>query len=153
MQISTAWLREWVDIGDDVPALAHALTMAGMEVEGVTPAAPPVAGVVVGEVLSVEKHPDAEKLHVCRVFDGQQELQIVCGAQNVRAGLKAPLARIGAELPGGFKIKAARLRGVESSGMLCSGKELGLGDDTTGLLELPDAAVTGADIVRGTGAR
>jgi len=148
MQISTSWLAEWVDVGSDVPALAHALTMAGLEIEGITLAAPALGGVVVAEVRHVERHPDAEKLHVCRVFDGEQEWQIVCGAQNVRAGLKVPLARIGAELPGGLKIKAAKLRGVESSGMLCSAKELGLGDDLPGLLELPEAAVVGQDIVR-----
>lgn len=148
MQISTSWLSEWVDVGSDVPALAHALTMAGLEIEGITAAAPTIAGVVVAEVRHVERHPDAEKLSVCRVFDGQQEWQIVCGAQNVRAGLKAPLARIGAELPGGLRIKAAKLRGVESSGMLCSAKELGLGDDVPGLLELPDSSVPGQDIVR-----
>jgi phenylalanyl-tRNA synthetase beta chain len=148
MQISTAWLSEWVDVGNDVSALAHALTMAGLEIEGITPAAPAISGVVVAEVRHVERHPDAEKLHVCRVFDGQQEWQIVCGAQNVRAGLKVPLARIGAELPGGLNIKAAKLRGIESSGMLCSAKELGLGEDLPGLLELPEAAVVGQDIVQ-----
>jgi len=147
MQISTSWLSEWVDTGKDIPALGHALTMAGLEIEGITPAAPPITGVVVAEVRQVERHPDAEKLHVCRVFDGQQEWQIVCGAQNVRAGLKAPLARIGAQLPGGLAIKAAKLRGIESSGMLCSAKELGLGDDIPGLLELPAEAVAGQDIV------
>ncbi|MEQ1580672.1 MAG: phenylalanine--tRNA ligase subunit beta [Steroidobacteraceae bacterium] len=148
MQISTSWLAEWVDFGNDVPALGHALTMAGLEIEGITPAAPAISGVVVAEVRHVQRHPDAEKLNVCRVFDGEQEWQIVCGAANVRAGLKAPLARIGAELPGGLKIKAAKLRGIESSGMLCSAKELGLGEDVPGLLELPDSAVPGQDIVR-----
>ncbi len=148
MQISTSWLNEWADVGEDIPTLAHALTMAGLEIEGMTPAAPAMSGVVVGEVRAVEKHPDAEKLHVCRVFDGHEELQIVCGATNVRAGLKAPLAKVGAELPGGLKIKAAKLRGVESFGMLCSAKELGLGEDVPGLLELADSAVVGQDIVR-----
>jgi len=148
MQISTSWLSEWVDVGSDVPALGHALTMAGLEIEGITPAAPAISGVVVAEVRHVERHPDAEKLNVCRVFDGEQEWQIVCGAPNVRAGMKAPLARIGAELPGGLKIKAAKLRGVESSGMLCSAKELGLGEDVPGLLELPEASAPGQDIVR-----
>ncbi len=148
MQISTSWLEEWVDAGEDVPALGHQLTMAGLEIEGITAAALPVSGVVVGEVLSVAKHPDAEKLHVCRVFDGREELQIVCGATNVRVGLKAPLARVGAELPGGLRIKAAKLRGIDSFGMLCSAKELGLGEDLPGLLELEATASVGEDIVK-----
>ena len=145
MKISLNWLGEWVDVGSDVPALAHALTMAGLEVEGIEPAAPALSGVVVGEVLSVEKHPNAEKLSICRVAGGPSELQIVCGAANVRAGLKAPLALIGAKLPSGLEIKAAKLRGVESSGMLCSAKELGLEDGSNGLLELPAELRTGED--------
>ena len=96
MKISLNWLRDWVDTGTDVPALAH---------------------VVVGEVKSVTKHPDAEKLNVCRVWNGREELQIVCGAPNVRVGMKAPLATIGAKLPNGTEIKRAKLRGVESFGM------------------------------------
>src|SRR5262245_55425199 len=109
MKISLHWLREWVDTGEDVPALAHALTMAGLEIEGIQRAGPPLAGVVVGEVKSVTKHPDAEKLNVCRVWTGREELQIVCGAPNVRIGMKAPLAMIGAKLPNGAEIKAAKL--------------------------------------------
>ena len=126
MKISLHWLREWVDTGDDVPALAHALTMAGIEIEGMHKVAPPLSGIVVGEVLAADKHPDADKLRVCRVSSGTAELQIVCGAPNVRVGMKAPLALIGARLPSGVEIKAAKLRGVDSSGMLCSAKELGL---------------------------
>jgi phenylalanyl-tRNA synthetase beta chain len=137
MKISLHWLREWVETGDDVPALSHALTMAGLEIEGVHRAGPDLKGVVVGEVLSVQKHPDAEKLNVCRVASGREELQIVCGAPNVRAGMKAPLALIGAKLPGGMEIKKAKLRGVESSGMLCSARELALSEDTAGLMDLP----------------
>jgi phenylalanyl-tRNA synthetase beta chain len=147
MKVSLQWLREWVNTGDDVPALSHALTMAGIEIEGVEQAAPALMGIVVGEVLAVENHPDAEKLRVCRVASGSEELQIVCGAPNVRLGLKAPLALIGAKLPNGMEIKKAKLRGVESAGMLCSAKELGLNDDTAGLFELSADFVTGQNLV------
>lgn len=137
MKISVQWLREWVDTGDDIPALSHALTMAGLEIEGNQPAAPATSGVIVAEIQSFERHPDAEKLNVCRVNTGNEVVQIVCGAPNVRIGMKAPLAQIGATLPGGIEIKKAKLRGVESSGMLCSAKELGLSEDASGLLDLP----------------
>ncbi|HKE96808.1 MAG TPA: phenylalanine--tRNA ligase subunit beta, partial [Povalibacter sp.] len=146
MKISLHWLRDWVETGDDVPALAHALTMAGLEIEGVERAGPELPGVVVGEVLSVTKHPDAEKLNVCRVSNGREELQIVCGAPNVRVGMKAPLALIGAKLPNGIEIRKAKLRGVESSGMLCSARELGLDEDASGLLDLPSSLTTGQDL-------
>jgi len=146
MRISLEWLRDWVDPGTDVPALAHTLTMAGLEIEGIERAAPPFSGVVVSEVLSVTKHPDAEKLSVCRVNSGTEELQIVCGASNVRAGIKVPLAIVGATLPDGLEIKKAKLRGVESFGMLCSAKELKLADDSSGLLELPANLRTGQDL-------
>ena len=151
MKISLQWLRDWVDTGDDVPALSHALTMAGLEIEGVHRAGPDLKGVVVGEVLSVQKHPDAEKLNVCRVSNGHEELQIVCGAPNVRAGMKAPLALIGAKLPGGIEIKKAKLRGVESSGMLCSARELTLSEESSGLMDLPAELRTGEDITRALG--
>jgi phenylalanyl-tRNA synthetase beta chain len=151
MKISLHWLREWVETGDDVPALSHALTMAGLEIEGVHRAAPDLKGVVVGEVLSVQKHPDAEKLNVCRVASGREELQIVCGAPNVRAGMKAPLALIGAKLPGGMEIKKAKLRGVESSGMLCSARELALSEDTAGLMDLPQDLRVGDDLSHALG--
>jgi phenylalanyl-tRNA synthetase beta chain len=147
MKVSLHWLREWVDTGSDVPALAHALTMAGLEIEGQHRVAPPLSGIVVGEVLSFEKHPDADKLRVCRVASGTEELQIVCGAPNVRVGMKAPLALVGAKLPNGTEIKQAKLRGVDSAGMLCSAKELGLNEDTAGLFELPADFVTGQDLV------
>src|SRR5690242_919770 len=120
MKISLQWLSEWVEVGTNVSALSHALTMAGLEIEGQSTAAPPMSGIVVAEVISTAKHPDAEKLSVCRVNDGKQEVQIVCGASNVRAGIKVPLATVGAQLPGGMQIKNAKLRGVESFGMLCS---------------------------------
>jgi phenylalanyl-tRNA synthetase beta chain len=151
MKISLHWLREWVETGDDVPALSHALTMAGLEIEGVHRAAPDLKGVVVGEVLSVQRHPDAEKLNVCRVASGREELQIVCGAPNVRAGMKAPLALIGAKLPGGMEIKKAKLRGVESSGMLCSARELALSEDTAGLMDLAQDLRVGDELSRALG--
>ena len=146
MKVSLQWLSDWVDIGDDVAALAHALTMAGLEIEGMERAGPALEGVVVGEVKSVAKHPDAEKLNVCRVWDGREELQIVCGASNVRAGMKAPLARIGAKLPNGTEIKKAKLRGVESFGMLCSARELALSEDTAGLMDLAAGFAAGESL-------
>lgn len=147
MKISLNWLAEWVDVGSDVAALSHALTMAGLEIESQSRAAPEMSGIVVAEVLATAKHPDAEKLSVCRVFDGQQEIQIVCGASNVRAGIKVPLATVGAKLPGGMQIKQAKLRGVESFGMLCSAKELGLAEESDGLLELPLELHVGQDSI------
>lgn len=146
MKISLNWLREWVDTGQDVAGLSHQLTMAGLEIEGIERSGAALSGVVVGEVLSVDKHPDAEKLSLCRVNSGAETLQIVCGAPNVRAGMKVPLATIGAKLPSGMEIKRAKLRGVESFGMLCSAKEIGLEDEQAGLLELPASAVTGTSI-------
>ncbi|MGO4703301.1 phenylalanine--tRNA ligase subunit beta [Dyella sp. 2RAB6] len=144
MKFSENWLRELVEIKADRAALAHALTMAGLEVEELTPLGEQLAGVVVAEIVGAEKHPEADRLQVCRVDAGQGEpLQIVCGAPNARVGIKVPLAMVGAELPGGIQIKAAKLRGVESSGMLCSAKELGIDADASGLLELPADAPVG----------
>jgi len=137
MKVNLEWLSEWVDLNPDVVALGDALTMAGFEVEGRAQAAPPFSDVVVGEVKECGRHPDAERLSVCQVTDGTETFTIVCGASNVRAGLKTPLARVGASLPGGVTIKRAKLRGVESAGMLCSARELGLGDEAEGILELP----------------
>lgn len=151
MKISLNWLRDWVETGTDVPALAHALTMTGLEIEGIHPAGPQLSGIVVGEVKSVTKHPDAEKLNVCSVFTGREELQIVCGAPNVRVGMKAPLATIGAKLPNGTEIKRAKLRGVESFGMLCSARELGLSEESSGLLDLPAELQVGQELVAALG--
>jgi phenylalanyl-tRNA synthetase beta chain len=123
------------------------LTMSGAEVEDVTPAAPPFSGVVVAEVKAVEKHPNADKLSVCQVDAGTGGvLNIVCGAPNVRAGMKVPCATIGAVLPGNFEIKQAKMRGVESHGMLCSARELGLSEDHGGLLELPATLAAGTPL-------
>jgi len=143
MKFSENWLRELVEIKADRAALAHALTMAGLEVEELTVLGEGLAGVVVAEIVAAEKHPEADRLQVCTVNAGQAGLlQIVCGAPNARVGIKVPLAMVGASLPGGMSIKAAKLRGVESFGMLCSAKELGIDADASGLLELPlDAPV------------
>jgi phenylalanyl-tRNA synthetase beta chain len=142
MKFSESWLRSLVDIAADRDALVHRLTMSGLEVEGVEPVAAALDGVVVAEIVGCEKHPNADKLRVCQVAAGDATLQIVCGAPNARVGLKAPLARIGAKLPNGIEIRQAALRGVESNGMLCSAKELGIDADASGLMELaPDAPV------------
>ena len=131
MRFSEKWLREWVNPAVSTDELAAQLTMAGLEVDAVEPAAAEFSGVVIAQVKSVEKHPDADKLRVCQVDGGTGELlQIVCGAANVREGLKVPLATIGAVLPGDFKIKKSKLRGVESFGMLCSEKELGMAESS-----------------------
>lgn len=146
MKISEQWLRAWVNPDISTEEMCDQLTMAGLEIDGVEPAAAAFNNVVVARVESIEKHPDADKLNVCQVNDGSETLQIVCGAANVREGLVIPLAKIGAVLPGDFKIKPARLRGVESSGMLCSEKELGLAEQADGLMELPEGAPVGRDI-------
>ncbi len=146
MKFSEAWLREWVDPAANTDALIELLTMAGLEVDSVEPVAAEFAGVVVGEVLAVEPHPDAKKLNCCQVNAGTGEtLRIVCGASNVCVGMKAPTALVGAKLPG-LTIKKAKLRGVESFGMLCSAAELGLAESSEGLLALPPDAPLGADI-------
>jgi phenylalanyl-tRNA synthetase beta chain len=147
MKFSERWLREWVDPPVDTAAIVNQLTMAGLEVDGTAPAAPQFSQVVVGRIESVEPHPAADKLTVCRVDIGADEpLEIVCGAPNARAGLRAPVALVGGELPGGLKVRRARLRGVESAGMLCSERELGLGEGHEGLWELPADAPTGAHL-------
>lgn len=147
MQFPESWLRALVDPDLDAQALADTLTMAGLEVEDAQSAAPAFSGVVVARIDQVEPHPNADKLRICRVDDGSgQLLQIVCGAPNAAAGMKIPLARVGARLPGGLAIGMAKMRGVESSGMLCSARELGLSEDHGGLLALPESAVIGQDI-------
>lgn len=147
MRISEHWLREWVDFPGSTEELAHRLTMAGLEVDAVEPAAPAFDGVVVGEILACEPHPEAERLQLCRVDDGSGEpLPVVCGAPDARPGLKAPLARVGASLPGGQAVRAASLRGVASAGMLCSARELGLAEDAAGLMALPGDAPVGTDL-------
>lgn len=147
MQFSEQWLRQWVNPPIDTDALATRLTMAGLEVDAITPVAGTFSGVLVGEVRAVAAHPNADKLHVCEVDTGADApLSIVCGAANVRVGLHVPVAVVGALLPGGMKIRTAKLRGVASSGMLCSACELGLAEHSEGLLELPPEAPVGSDI-------
>lgn len=144
MRFSERWLRACVDTDLDSDALAHALTMAGLEVEERAPAAPEFNGVVVARVLEVSRHPDADKLSVCSVDIGQAApVQIVCGAPNVAAGMTVPCAVPGAMLPGGFKIGVAKMRGVRSEGMLCSSRELGLSEDHSGLMPLSGSLVPG----------
>lgn len=147
MKISERWLREWVDPPVDTAGIVAQLTMAGLEVDGTTSAAPMFSSVVIGQVETVLPHPDADKLRVCRVTVGAAEsLEIVCGAPNVYAGMRAPVALVGGELPGGLKIKRAKLRGVSSVGMLCSERELGLGEGHEGLWDLPADAPVGVDL-------
>ena len=147
MQVSEAWLRELINPPVNTAELAEQLTMAGLEVDALQPVAASFSGVVVGEVISTEQHPNADKLKICQVNVGQsQPLQIVCGASNVRPGLKIPAALIGAVLPGDFKIKESKLRGELSFGMLCSEKELGIAASSDGLMELADDAPVGCDI-------
>jgi phenylalanyl-tRNA synthetase beta chain len=150
MKFSESWLRSFVDPEVKGGDFTHLLTMAGLEVEEEESVAPAFDGVVVAEVLKVERHPDADRLNVCLVAtgDGQEARRIVCGAPNVAAGLKVPCALPGARLPGDFRIKVAKVRGIESSGMLCSAKELGISEDASGLLALPADAPVGEDIRR-----
>jgi phenylalanyl-tRNA synthetase beta chain len=147
MQFNVEWLKRWVAVDLDAPALAERLTAAGLEVDGVRGVAGEFSDVVVAEIQSCAPHPDADKLTLCTVDDGgEAPLQVVCGAPNARAGIRVPLARVGARLGPDFRIKKAKLRGVESNGMLCSARELGLSDDHSGLLELPGDAPVGQDL-------
>ncbi len=152
MKVSEQWLREWVNPEGDTDALAAQLTMAGLEVDGIAPAAAPLEGVVIGKVLEKAQHPNADRLSVCKVDVGAAEpLQIVCGAANVYAGGTFPVATVGTTLPGDFKIKRSKLRGEESQGMLCSGVELGITDDADGLLELDGGLQPGVSVTAALG--
>ncbi|MCO7187924.1 MULTISPECIES: phenylalanine--tRNA ligase subunit beta [unclassified Pseudoalteromonas] len=147
MKFSEKWLREWVNPAIDTEALSEQLSMAGLEVDGVDPVAGDFDGVVIGEVVECGQHPDADKLRVTKVNVGEDELlDIVCGAANCRAGLKVAVAKVGAVLPGGFKIKKAKLRGQPSHGMLCAFEELGMAESSDGILELPADAQIGQNI-------
>jgi len=147
MKIPYSWLAEWVKVPWPAQELGQRLTMAGIEMESLEPAAPAFTGVLVAEIVSCERHPQADKLSLCKVATGRGEpLQIVCGASNARQGLKSALAVVGATLPGDVAIRAAKLRGVESQGMLCSPKELGLSEAAEGILELPAGAPVGQDL-------
>src|SRR5262245_49861063 len=146
MQFAESWLRTMVDPKLTTDELAHLLTMSGLEVELVEPVAPPFTKVVVGEVMEVKKHPNADKLTVSKVDTGQgAPLAIVCGAPNVAAAMKVPCALVGAELPAGA-VKKTAVRGVESNGMVCSERELGLSEDHSGVLALPADAPVGRDL-------
>ena len=147
MLFSESWLRSYIDPAMDTDALCEAMTMAGLEVEEVAPVAPAFSGIVVARVLTCVDHENSDHLHVCTVDVGEAEpVQIVCGAPNVRAGVLVPCAKIGAVLPGDFKIKKAKMRGVESFGMLCSARELGITEDHSGLWILPEGLTVGEDI-------
>ncbi|HTU64318.1 MAG TPA: phenylalanine--tRNA ligase subunit beta [Steroidobacteraceae bacterium] len=147
MRVPLTWLADLVDVQWSAKELGSRLTMSGFELEAIETAAPPFSGVVVAEIVEAVRHPQAEKLQVCKVRgSGGELLQIVCGAANARAGLKTALATVGAKLPGGKDITAAKLRGVESAGMLCSAKELGLADSSDGILEFPSNAPVGLDL-------
>jgi len=147
MKFSEQWLRLWVNPKIDTNKLAEQLTMAGLEVDSIAPVALPFTNVVVGKVLTVKPHPNAERLRICEVNVGaKQNLTIVCGAKNVCADLKVAVALLGAMLPGDLKIKKAKLRGIESCGMICSVQELGLGKSSDGIMELPSDAPLGKDL-------
>lgn len=147
MRVNEQWLREWVSPEVDAEKIAQQLTMAGLEVDSVEPVAGMFNKVVIGEVQSTKPHPQADRLTLCQVDVGETELlDIVCGASNVRPGLKVAVALVGAKLPGGLKIKKSKLRGEPSHGMLCSEVELGLADNAEGIMELPEEATVGLSI-------
>jgi len=144
MKIAESWLREWVNPDLETEALAERLTMAGHEVDGISYEGAGLDGVIVAEVIDVEKHPDADRLSVCKVSDGSgSPIEVVCGAPNVVKGMKSPLATPGLKLPNGVKLRKSKIRGVVSNGMLCSAIELGLGDESDGIISLPDDATVG----------
>ncbi len=148
MKIAESWLREWVNPELDTEALGHQLTMLGHEVDGLETEGAGLEDVVIAEVTAVSKHPDADKLSLCKVDDGSGELiDVVCGAPNVVQGMKTPFARPGVTLPNGMKLRQAKIRGVVSNGMLCSAVELGLGDESDGIMSLPSDAATGSSLV------
>ncbi|OGT93518.1 MAG: phenylalanine--tRNA ligase subunit beta, partial [Gammaproteobacteria bacterium RIFOXYB2_FULL_38_6] len=146
MQISTTWLKNWIDLKLNANELAQKLSLSGLEAASIEKAAGDFEKVVVGQIVECSQHPDADKLKICRVDVGEKEnLQIICGAPNARQGIKVAVALMDAVLPGNFKIKKAKLRGVESFGMMCSTRELGLSDDHAGIIELESDAPVGKD--------
>lgn len=149
MKLSEQWLREFVNPRATAGEIAERLTLAGIEISSVTDALPPIDKVVVGEVLKVARHPQADKLSICDVrVNVRKQLQIVCGAPNVHAGMKTAVALPGARLPDGTEIHVSRLRGMESQGMLCSARELGIADDHSGLVELPVDSTVGKPLIQ-----
>ncbi len=152
MKVTVNWLKTYTDFAYSLSELADRLAMLGIEVESIKQLGAELTGVVVGKVTTIRPHPDADKLVLCQVdVDDESELQIVCGAPNVREGMLAPVATVGTELPNGLKIKRAKLRGAESNGMLCSEKELGLSDDAAGLMELPTEMPIGTPLAKALG--
>jgi phenylalanyl-tRNA synthetase beta chain len=152
MKFAESWLREWVDPALDAKGIGERLTMAGHELDGLAITGEGLDGVVVAEILEAAPHPDADRLQVCKVSTGNGEpVQIVCGAPNARAGLKSPLASPGTTLPNGIKLRKAKIRGVESMGMLCSAIELGLGEESDGIIELAEDAVVGEALTKALG--
>jgi phenylalanyl-tRNA synthetase beta chain len=148
MKIAESWLREWVNPEFDTEALGHQMTMLGHEVDGIEYAGTGIDDVVIAEVVEVAKHPDADRLSICQVSDGGRDIvDVVCGAPNVRKGMKSPLAKPGTKLPNGLKLRKSKIRGVVSNGMLCSAVELGLGDESDGIIALPDDAPVGSLLV------
>ena len=147
MKFSESWLRSFINPDLSTEALSSLLTMSGLEIEELEKAAPEFTGVVVAKIIAIQKHPDADRLNVCQVDIGNNEvLTIVCGAPNVAVGLRVPCAKVGAKLPGGLLIKQAKMRGIDSSGMLCSSKELGINDESSGLMVLPEDAAIGENV-------
>ena len=146
MRVNVQWLRDWVDVEMDPQTLAEELTTAGLEVDAVLPVAGPLDGVVVGRIVELAAHPEADRLSLCVVDDGQARHEVVCGAPNAAAGLIVPYARVGARLPDGRLIEAAEFRGATSNGMLCSARELGISDDASGLLVLDAQAPPGTPL-------
>lgn len=146
MKVPISWLKSYVDFEDTVQGLADRLTFSGIEVEGIETVGGALEGIVVGEVRAVNRHPNADRLTVCRVFDGVTEAQVVCGAPNVSVGAKIPFAPIGVTLPGGMKMKRAKIRGEESFGMLCAEDELGLSKDHSGVMILDDQWAPGTPL-------
>jgi phenylalanyl-tRNA synthetase beta chain len=146
MLVSLRWLQDYIDIDASPDELAKLLTMAGLEVDSVEETSPGFSGVVVSKVLSVKPHPNSDKLSLCQVTTGEETFPIVCGAPNVSEGIFSPLAKVGAEIPGGYIIKRSKLRGEPSEGMLCSEEELGIGDDASGIMILPDTLSLGEDL-------
>ena len=148
MKIAESWLREWVNPDLDTEALGHQLTMLGHEVDGIEYEGAGIADIVIAEVAEVSKHPDADKLSLCKVNDGSGKLvDVVCGAPNVVEGMKTPFAKPGVTLPNGMQLRKAKIRGIVSNGMLCSAVELGLGDESDGIMSLPQDAEVGSSLV------
>jgi phenylalanyl-tRNA synthetase beta chain len=145
MRVPLSWLKEYIDLPDDAQKLAHDLTMSGTNIEAVETSAVEFEGVYVGKVIDRQQHPNADRLSVCKVTVADEELSIVCGAPNVRAGLTVAVAKVGARLPGDFKIRKSKIRGEVSFGMICSARELGLGQEHDGILELDEGLESGKD--------